>query len=110
MAKTTSANSADSSDRSANSADEPMANELLTDSDGKPEMFDEDGKELDPSANDLADPPKDETGVTGGKYADPDPNPAFHNQEEVPGNVDPNADLAAHTAFEEGTPVGGHVV
>lgn len=86
------------------------ANQLMTDEDGKPSMVDEDGNELDPSANNLAAPPKDRTGETGGEYADPDPNPAFHNQEEVPGNVDPNADMPAHTAFEEGTPVGGHVV
>lgn len=92
------------------SAASPATDDLLTDTDGKPEMFDADGNELDASANNLAAPPEDQGGMTGGVSADPDPNPAFHNQTEVPGNVDAQADLPEHTAYEEGTPVGGHVV
>lgn len=54
--------------------------------------------------------PKDAAGVTGGEYADPDPNPAFHGEEGTPATEPAVADAEPHTAYEEATPgQPGHV-
>ena len=47
-----------------------------------------------------AEPPKDEAGITGGKDADADGNPAFHGGGAATGAA--GSDLPEHTAFEEG--------
>lgn len=58
------------------------------------------GKDM--TANNQGEPPKDTAGVTGGEYADSDPNPAFHGDGENADAKDPAEDLPTHTAFEEG--------
>lgn len=56
--------------------------------------------------------PKDDAGITGGKYVDPDPNPAFHGEQGTPATEgsDGTENLPTHAAYEEDAPgLPGHV-